>query len=320
MVGAGGWPAPRVGAFLGGLGGYFTVDPAAAHPLASSTTPDQSLAAAADQAHGRRGRRLRAARSACRARPDPDVAVRLADPGHRTAAVGHSPTRAVARRGRARARVTLAGRVRPARRRRSGLVGHRPRLGLLADRRASSTCTLSSCPSSAHTAHRRWATSARAARWPTSTGLLDGLAARRWLPGLRPARAGLAGHRPQRNRRARTRVHSRPSLARPSPRAAASATGSSGSTSPSLPLSAGGGSVPGVDVFPSGAVGRPRPRSRRPADRRTSSSGRHDGTTTVTVPLPALPVPIGTPPVSVGGVSVGVSSSGSGSGLTLSLP
>ena len=40
MVGAGGLACAAVGAFLGGLGGYFTIAPAAAHPLASSVTQD----------------------------------------------------------------------------------------------------------------------------------------------------------------------------------------------------------------------------------------------------------------------------------------
>ena len=44
MVGAGGLACATVGAFLGGLGGAFTISPAAAHPLASATTPDQSAA------------------------------------------------------------------------------------------------------------------------------------------------------------------------------------------------------------------------------------------------------------------------------------
>src|SRR5271168_1373345 len=44
MVGAGGLACAAVGAFLGGLGGAFTISPAAAHPLASATTPDQSAA------------------------------------------------------------------------------------------------------------------------------------------------------------------------------------------------------------------------------------------------------------------------------------
>ncbi len=45
MVGAGGLACAAVGAFLGGLGGSFTVNPAAAHPLASSPAPEQTAAA-----------------------------------------------------------------------------------------------------------------------------------------------------------------------------------------------------------------------------------------------------------------------------------
>src|ERR1700753_727523 len=48
MVGAGGLACAAVGAFLGGVGGYFTVAPAAAHPLASSTTPGAPVANAAN--------------------------------------------------------------------------------------------------------------------------------------------------------------------------------------------------------------------------------------------------------------------------------
>ncbi len=51
MVGAGGLACAAVGAFLGGLGGYFTVNPAAAHSVASSSTTDQPLAAAVNQAY-----------------------------------------------------------------------------------------------------------------------------------------------------------------------------------------------------------------------------------------------------------------------------
>ena len=53
MVGAGGLACAAVGAFLGGLGGYFTVNPAAAHSVASSSSgsPDQPLAAAVNQAY-----------------------------------------------------------------------------------------------------------------------------------------------------------------------------------------------------------------------------------------------------------------------------
>ena len=51
MVGAGGLACAAVGAFLGGLGGYFTVNPASAHTVASSSTPDQPLAAVVNQAY-----------------------------------------------------------------------------------------------------------------------------------------------------------------------------------------------------------------------------------------------------------------------------
>ncbi len=52
MVGAGGLACAAVGAFLGGLGGAFTISPAAAHPLASATSPDESAAAAEQAADG----------------------------------------------------------------------------------------------------------------------------------------------------------------------------------------------------------------------------------------------------------------------------
>ena len=51
LVGAGGLACAAAGAFLGGLGGYFTVAPAAAHPVASSSSiKDLPVAQAADHA------------------------------------------------------------------------------------------------------------------------------------------------------------------------------------------------------------------------------------------------------------------------------
>lgn len=51
LVGAGGMVCAAAGAFLGGLGGYFTVSPAAAHPVASPTiTQDLPLAQAVNHA------------------------------------------------------------------------------------------------------------------------------------------------------------------------------------------------------------------------------------------------------------------------------
>ena len=50
MVGAGGLACAEVGAFLGGLGGSFSTAPAAAHPMASSTTTNQSPTGSANAA------------------------------------------------------------------------------------------------------------------------------------------------------------------------------------------------------------------------------------------------------------------------------
>ncbi|HVT41386.1 MAG TPA: hypothetical protein VHD39_00280, partial [Acidimicrobiales bacterium] len=57
MVGAGGLACAAVGAFLGGLGGTFSIDPAAAHPVVSASGPEQQLADAVNQAHGLGGAR-----------------------------------------------------------------------------------------------------------------------------------------------------------------------------------------------------------------------------------------------------------------------
>jgi hypothetical protein len=65
MVGAGGLACAAVGTFLGGIGGSFTIAPAAAHPLASSVSQDGTPAA--DATGG--ARRRRAARRLSWPRP-----------------------------------------------------------------------------------------------------------------------------------------------------------------------------------------------------------------------------------------------------------
>ena len=59
LVGAGGLACAAAGAFLGGLGGYFTISPAAAHPVAAPTiTQDLPLAQAVNHgAHSSSGAR-----------------------------------------------------------------------------------------------------------------------------------------------------------------------------------------------------------------------------------------------------------------------
>ncbi|HEY1444233.1 MAG TPA: hypothetical protein VGF51_04985 [Acidimicrobiales bacterium] len=86
--------------------------------------------------------------------------------------------------------------------------------------------------------------------------------------------------------------------------------GSTGTSIPSLPLpTTTGVTVPGVTPSSGGAPTASTPSS--------GSSG--GGSTTVNVPLP-VPVPVNTPTITIGGLSVGVGSSGSTSGLTLTLP
>ena len=97
---------------------------------------------------------------------------------------------------------------------------------------------------------------------------------------------------------------------------AAAVGGSTGSTTPplpSLPLPSVGGSAPGLSSLPLTAPGGSLP---APPTVGTPSGGQ----TTVNVPLPTLPVPVNPPTISIGGISVGVSTGGSNSGLTLTLP
>ncbi len=87
------------------------------------------------------------------------------------------------------------------------------------------------------------------------------------------------------------------------------ALGSTGTSIPSLPLpTTTGTTVP--SVAPSGTT------TPTTAPSSGSSGG---GSTTVNVPLP-VSVPVNTPTITIGGLSVGVSGSGSTSGLTLTLP
>ncbi len=97
-----GWPAPRSGAFLGGLGGYFTINPAAAHPLASASSPGPVAGAAVNQAHDaaftvhRLGGRGDGVLDSPLSGP--------ADPGHRAAGVAHGRAGALPGTSAARAR------------------------------------------------------------------------------------------------------------------------------------------------------------------------------------------------------------------------
>ena len=96
-----------------------------------------------------------------------------------------------------------------------------------------------------------------------------------------------------------------------------------GTTTPSLPvpLPTPGSTTPGLPV---GLPSLPLPLPSVPSVPvvSTPSNGSSSGSTTINVPVP-VPVPLPLPatqPISIGGLSVGISTSGSNSGLTLTLP
>ena len=335
MVGAGGLACAAVGALLGGLGGYFTVNPAAAHALASASSPDQSLAAAVNQAHdaaftvpgsAARGTASLTALSGpltqgiaplewltdgAGALPGTSVQGTLADlPGVGSSGTGSGTGSGVGDGSGSDCTATQSD------------FG----LGCILDSLTAALGnlgTLSNDP-----------TGLLDGLVPTLTGVLtdvtgtladlsslmpisslplpSGGIPTSGLPGLGSLSAGLPG--PGGAGSSLSGGGGLTSLLNGVTAAAAGATGGSTSSSlPSLPLSSSGGGsgLPSLPVTTSGGSTSTVTTTTDPATGGT--------TTTVTVPLPALPLP-STPPVSVGGVSVGISSSGSGSGATLTLP
>jgi hypothetical protein len=303
MVGAGGLACAAVGAFLGGLGGYFTINPASARSLAAATSPDQSLAAAVNQAHDAaftvRGSATRGTASLTSLSgaltqgiaplqwltdgtgtlSGTSVQGTLADlPGAGTSGTG---TRTGSGSGSG---VGLT----------SGCTGTQSDLGL--------GCILDSLTTAL----------GNVGTLSNPTGSLGGLVPS--LGGVLTDVSGTLG-----NLSSLMPISSLPSGGIPgSGLSGLGATGGSSPSLPSLPLpSSGGGSVPGLPSLPVTKTGGGTP---APPTVTTTTNPATGGTTTVTVPLPALPVPVNTPPVSVGGISVGIGSSGSGSGLSLTLP
>jgi hypothetical protein len=94
--------------------------------------------------------------------------------------------------------------------------------------------------------------------------------------------------------------------------ALASGLGSTAPSIPSLPLPSSSGTT--LPSLPLGTTPTTVPTASTP-----SSGTSTGGTKTINVPLP-LPLPIKTPTITIGGLSVGINSSGSNSGLTLTLP
>jgi hypothetical protein len=352
MVGAGGLACAAVGAFLGGLGGYFTIAPAAAHPLASSVTTDQSPADTANAANdgGATTSSTEAVVTAALTSLSGSLTQNAAPLQWLTAQSGSLPETAAA------TLTDLPGAGTPGTGSGCTTTTTDVGLGCVLGNLTTALGSAGALPSDP--------TEELSSLVPSLTGVVTdvtgtladlgslmpisslplpagdlpalGLPAIPGVPGLGGLGAvGSSGSGLPGPGDATSALLSGPggiaSLLDGVTAAATAATGSgsgSGSTSPSLPLGGSRSSVPGLPSLPvTASVGG------KASTRTGSASGRASSgttsttptsttttTTTVTVPLPSLPLPVSAPPVSVGGVSVGVSTSGSGSGLTLTLP
>jgi hypothetical protein len=355
MVGAGGLACAAVGAFLGGLGGYFTIAPAAAHPLASSVTTDQSPADTANAANdgGATTSSTEAVVTAALTSLSGSLTQNAAPLQWLTAQSGSLPETAAA------TLTDLPGAGTPGTGSGCTTTTTDVGLGCVLGNLTTALGSAGALPSDP--------TEELSSLVPSLTGVVTdvtgtladlgslmpisslplpagdlpalGLPAIPGVPGLGGlgglGAVGSSGSGLPGPGDATSALLSGPggiaSLLDGVTAAATAATGSgsgSGSTSPSLPLGGSRSSVPGLPSLPvTASVGG------KASTRTGSASGRASSgttsttptsttttTTTVTVPLPSLPLPVSAPPVSVGGVSVGVSTSGSGSGLTLTLP
>jgi hypothetical protein len=347
MVGAGGLACAAIGAFFGGLGGSFTIDPTATHSVASSNSPEQTLAATVNQAYG--------------------SAPASSGPGA-AAAASFSPVSGPLTRGIAAFQTLMGdpstnlpvttlslggfgipGATGTAGAGTAGVGGGGVATGCTSAQGALGvSCilddltsilgglgTAESIPSSpldglAPTLAVSEVTGTLSylnslvpvTGLPTTglptTGLPTGLpTGGLTTTGLPPTVLGLLA--------ASVPATAGGGSSAPLPGAAALAQALSGvggspggstttSTVPSLPLPPTGATVPSVPSLP---VTTPSGSLPAPATVTTPSSS---GSSTVNVPLPALPVPVSTPTISGGGISVGMSSSGSTSGLTLTMP
>ncbi len=347
MVGAGGLTCAAIGAFLGGLGGYFTVNPAATHPFASSAGSNQPLATAVDQAY----------RVASLGDSADEAMVSFSSPSGTLAhsvdplqwlTTSRSDNLAVSPATVSNLPGLAAG---------SGLGGLG--LGCATQSDVGVGCILGGVTNVLGTIESGSSDPAAVVEellpslsgvvsdvtgtlsnlgallplgsLPTAglpTAVLEELGLGSGGSGLGPLGslggslgslgslgAGGAGSLPGSTTGSLDPVLN--GILAAAGASASSTTGShssAGGSSSGLPVSAPSGSLSS-----SASSGRSTTTTTSSTTTTTKPSGGGSGGTTVTVPLPALPVP-STPPVSVGGVSVGLNSSSSGSGLSLSLP
>jgi len=335
MVGAGGLACAAVGAFLGGLGGSFTVNPAAAHSVASSNTTDLPLAAAVNQAYQAAAHQSGSAAlagasfSSLSGSLTKGIApfqtlsyhspVNLPVPSLPFGGSGLTGGTGTGGTGGGTSGGTGTGTG-------SGCAATQGDLGLncILETLTGLLSNLGSLQGDP--------TGGLSALMPTLssvvadvTGTLSDLGS--LLPtsslplpatGL-PTAGTVTGSVPASNG-GRTQVPG-PGVSALNPvlnGIAAAVGGSSGPTTPSLPslpLPSAGGSAPTLPSLPITTPGGSLPAPPTVGTPGAPSAG--GGTNN---PLPPLPVPVNPPSINIGGISVGVSTGGSNSGLTLSLP
>jgi hypothetical protein len=334
LVGAGGLACAAAGAFLGGLGGYFTISPAAAHPVAAATiTQDLPLAQAVGHgAHSSSGARGTSAVTAAEiSKVLGSLTNGIAPFASLTSSpFGNHPVNGLPG-------VGGSG---------SGKGGRGGGNGTKGGGAGGGGGGLTGCASGSSGLDLNCILSGLTGAL-TNLGSLTGGNPGTMVSGLVPTLTGvvtdvtgtlqnlttllpiaslplpsggipttlLAGGGPTTGAPATTGgAGSNPVVSALSPvlNTVGSVTGALGSTGPSIPSlplpTTTGTTVPGV-----GSSGTTTPTT---APGSGSSGG---GPTTVNVPLP-VPVPVNTPTITIGGLSVGVSGSGSTSGLTLTLP
>ncbi len=343
MVGAGGLACAAVGAFLGGLGGYFTVNPAAAHSVASSSTTDQPLAAAVNQAYRVASQQSGSAAVAAasfsslsgsltkgiapfqtlsyRSPVNLPVSSLPLGAGGSTGGTGTggTGTGGTGTGGTGGGTGTGTG---------SGCTANQSDLGLSCILETltgllSNLGSLQGDPTGALNGLMPTLSSVVA----DVTGTLSDLSSLLPTSSLPLPTAGLptagtvTGSVASSNG-GRTQVPG-PGVSALNPvlnGIAAAVGGSSGPTTPSLPslpLPSAGGTAPALPSLPITTPGGSLPAPPAVGTPAAPSAG---GGTNINVPLPPLPVPVNPPTINIGGISVGVSTGGSNSGLTLSLP
>jgi hypothetical protein len=340
MVGAGGLGCAAVGALLGGLGGYFTVNPAAAHSVASSSSQDQRLADAVNQAYRASAQQSGSAAVAAASFSAlsgsltqgiapfqtlsyhspvnlPVLALPVGAAG--SAGSGGSGSGGNGANGGGSGSGTGGGGA--------GCTASQGDLGLscILDSLTSMLGSLQGNPTGALNglvptlsgvvADVTGALANLGSLLPTSslplptTGLpTTGLGT---LSATVPAATG--GRSPVPG----TSVGGLTPVLNGIAAAVGGATGSTTPSLPSLPLASGGGSTPTLPSLPITTPGGSLP---APPTVGTPGAPTSGGQTNINVPVPSLPVPVNPPVISIGGISVGVSSSGSNPGLSLSLP